>query len=1395
MDKPSYFERVRGRASERWDQLEHDPELAGPWHQLFKQVQSPRHVVSELLQNADDAGATQAFVAIEDDEFVFSHNGEDFTEEHFASLCRFGYSNKRALHTIGFRGVGFKSTFSLGDEVRLFTPTLLVAFQRKRFTEPIWIEGSRRESSLTQVRVAIKDASRKRELQKNLEEWFKSPASLLFFKTIRSLTIDERNVEWTPQGEGPVHDSEWMVLSSEPQTKYLLIRSPEEAFPQDALDEIRQERLLSLEEDAILPPCRVELVLGLEGRFFVVLPTGVKTQLPFACNAPFVQDPARVKIKDPETSPTNQWLLKRVGELAATAMTDWLGNADLSIKHRCESYGLFPDVNREDNSLEGVCATSVEESFEGIISGKSFLMSTDQTLVKWSECSSVPPDILEIWTADQARAFFLGEGQSILNTLVSERDRKKLIHWNCVKEVEKSDILDVIESNHLPKPVRWRQLLELWDYVSTEVTRYYPNRKAVRIFPVRGKEVLYAASEVVRVGEEKLLKSDDDWEFLAKYLLVIDHNWPRFLTKQRRLAEQAKDRDLAARVNAAYQVLAALGHKDASDVSVIMQRVSSEFFSTDEHETKDCIRLAQIAANLNAGVPDEFLFITHDDYLTAVNEEIVADLGHDLDTFVDEDWYTGHTLSDLYSCNYVSCSSTEWEAWIRSGKSKLLTFVPLRQKQDRLWSREKLKRLLAERGAKQPPYCPYVTDHFIVEDWDFDKSHWELWETLAKEDEGFWRRLLERIMKQPREYWSRSLAMKISQVATTGTKQQITKEPLVPSWIMKLRALPCLQDTWGNTHQPAELLRRTPETESLLDVEPFVKAEYDIELNRPLLISLGVRDTPTGPDRLLERLTVLSSIKDPPVLEVEKWYKRLDQMIAKCSTDELETIKVAFHIKRIILTDNKEWVRAAEVFINADEEDVPDAAVVLSSVRHLSLWHKINVADRPTADLAIKWLKSLPSAQRLSQDEARRVKSLLPKYPERIWQECAHWLNLEGEWTPVSDLNYALTMQSLVPWGHLFKETKQRTADFQKLPTEICQQHPFVELPTLARSIEERFQEHLFELPEPECKPWLTVFGTTLRRIVLDSDAETDRVRALARNLAQTVWQTATGLEALPYIAGVPAGAARRIDVLWKDAVLYVENRSSAKVARAIAQELGRAFGRIEIIDAIKLCYERSSEFISEYLDENFKLVPSGMPELAEEIVTKSVGPDAESSSDDARIPDQSEDSRVDTSQTSSSESSELSEEEVPGDSVEDALEDDTTTPRRKHVRSPKPSLIERFATVKGYMKDGDERFFRADGSFIVKANGMRFPWELFSSSGELLQCYWLKDHCLQTDPLDLAAEIWNLCDKSPQKYCLILTDESGDPVEISGNELQEMRDRGEITFHAATFRLMYERQ
>jgi hypothetical protein len=200
-------------ASRRWDQLEADPELAGAWHQLFRQVQSPRHVLSELLQNADDASATEAAVQIADGRFVFSRNGEDFAAEHFASLCRFGYSNKRALHTIGFRGIGFKSTFSLGDIVELLTPTLAVGFHRNRFTEPSWLPYAMdRTEHRTEIRVAIDNPLKHREIENSLGEWRRSPISLLFFKHIRRLRIGDEEMSWDGLGPGPVAGSDWMAL-------------------------------------------------------------------------------------------------------------------------------------------------------------------------------------------------------------------------------------------------------------------------------------------------------------------------------------------------------------------------------------------------------------------------------------------------------------------------------------------------------------------------------------------------------------------------------------------------------------------------------------------------------------------------------------------------------------------------------------------------------------------------------------------------------------------------------------------------------------------------------------------------------------------------------------------------------------------------------------------------------------------------------------------------------------------------------------------------------------------------------------------------------------------------------------------------------------------------------
>ena len=1393
-DPPDYFRSIQERATKRWDQLEADPELAGPWHQLFKQVQSPRHILSELLQNADDAGASEARVSIEDDRFVFEHNGEDFIEAHFASICRFGYSNKRALHTIGFRGIGFKSTFSLGDRVELFTPTLAVAFERVRFTQPHWIDSRHPTTGTTRVEVAIANPLLRREVEKNLDEWLKSPVSLLFFKKIRRLQIGDSEVHWQSLGPGPIAESEWMALDQKAEDPLLLVRSGEESFPSEALDEIRQERMLGAEDDGDFPPCRVEIVLGAKGRLYVVLPTGVETALPFACNAPFIQDPARLKIKDPETSPTNRWLLNRAGELAASAMMEWLEQTKTGPQDRADAYGLLPDVDREAATLEGACGAIVELAFDGAVEGKSILLTEEGSLVEAKAAITVPRPIFDIWPADQAMALLDTKSRPALCQHVSAKNRTKLVQWGLIEEFSKSDLLERLRSKHLPKPATWRHLLNLWAYIAPEVTGWQcHDADALRIVPVQGKEVLYAASEIVRLGEKKLLQSEEDWGFLASHLIVLNQNWTRFLADQRR--DKAEGGSRNDPVEAAFAVLEEIGLDGTSDVNAVIERVAADYFGSGQAKLVECVQLAQIAAKLGVTIGDSFRYACADRTLRAISKSVLFDENGALEELLPESVRKAQLLHGDYVASFKSCTREDWLRWVSSGRSGLQTMAPLVQKRESFYGRQQLTAEAQARGARSALYYPYVTNQFVIEDWDFPADYWRHWEVLAKTDAGIWTKIVGKILDQRDTYWSRAVSARLLQVATTGSTRSISSERLLTDWLLKLRAKPCLPDTRNMVQLPADLVRRTPETEALIDVEPFVHGLLDRETTRPLLDLLGVRSTPSGPGRLLDRLRALAKSDKAPAHEVEKWYRRLDQMLDGCSTADAQNIRTAFKTEKLILAQDGTWVTSGGVFLAGDEEDVPGAAVVRASVLDLSLWHRVGVADRPSADLALQWLGTLPSGKGLSADDARRVRTLLVRYPTRIWEECGHWLNLVGQWAPVETLAYGLSMQTLFRWSHLHEWVKRKTADFQRLSGEVVQAPPFSALPALSDLVEEHFNQPSLLAGMEDRRAWLTAFGNQLGRIELADAGETERVRALAEAIAATSWVQTPKLEVVPYLDGVPAGTARLTDILWLERKLFVSPLSKAKLAKRVPEEIGRNLSS-DIRAALAYAFERSPEDIREYLEENFTLSPEHIG-VASTVATQPV---AEPGDDDG-VDQVAEDAQCDAELTDAADLLTAEDEATPqpvptlpkGEPDRELIETELATRPRAAPKPPRPSVMARFAATQGYKADGEDRFFHADGSWIGRANGTRFPWERRSAGGEILRHYYPKDHCLEHEPLQLEADVWGLLDQKPELYSFILINPEGGPVEMTGARLRTLRDGGELTIHPATYRLVYD--
>ncbi|MCD8179860.1 MAG: hypothetical protein LUF26_00035 [Firmicutes bacterium] len=91
----------------------------------------------ELLQNADDCKSTNICVKEIDGNILFANNGRPFDEKDVIAISRSGSSSKKRGETIGYRGVGFKSTTYLTDEIIIYSDKTYFTFSKRICSERI----------------------------------------------------------------------------------------------------------------------------------------------------------------------------------------------------------------------------------------------------------------------------------------------------------------------------------------------------------------------------------------------------------------------------------------------------------------------------------------------------------------------------------------------------------------------------------------------------------------------------------------------------------------------------------------------------------------------------------------------------------------------------------------------------------------------------------------------------------------------------------------------------------------------------------------------------------------------------------------------------------------------------------------------------------------------------------------------------------------------------------------------------------------------------------------------------------------------------------------------------------------------------------------------------------
>ncbi len=89
---------------------------------MVEKYADPSHFVFELLQNAEDQGATEASFNLTDDCLIFEHNGSGFTAQDVENITGIGNSDKPDQpNKIGRFGIGFKSVFAITSRPEIYT--------------------------------------------------------------------------------------------------------------------------------------------------------------------------------------------------------------------------------------------------------------------------------------------------------------------------------------------------------------------------------------------------------------------------------------------------------------------------------------------------------------------------------------------------------------------------------------------------------------------------------------------------------------------------------------------------------------------------------------------------------------------------------------------------------------------------------------------------------------------------------------------------------------------------------------------------------------------------------------------------------------------------------------------------------------------------------------------------------------------------------------------------------------------------------------------------------------------------------------------------------------------------------------------------------------------------
>jgi hypothetical protein len=468
----------------------------------------PSHFIYEILQNAEDAGASRINFDLRKDKLIISHNGRNFNFADVDGISGIGISTKKDdINAIGKFGVGFKSVFAV-------TKTPIIHSGEFNFKIVDFVVPEEVKSNGTEGTIIILEFNHPKRSKKEVFELIRNKLENLDLKTILFLKKIEE-IKWTYSStfgnyfkisngkKGFNNVFETTIISEtnagKKEEKFIVLQNPVEIERNEVFIEIAYR----LSDD---PKKKKTFVKERNSRLIVFFPTEKVTYLDFLIQGPFKTTPNRENI--PLNDPQNQVLIIETAALVADSISTMKSLGYLNVSF-LEILPIDPN-----NTSEIVYSTIFDKVKEKLLSDEPLLPIGERTFSTQNECLLARgKELTELLDSDDLAILF-NKRYWLESSITIDKTRVLHDYFKDILEIREVDFeyfaVSIKKEFISRKTDEW--LIEFYGKLLNQRTLWVKNNRYLRYDGILRKR------PILRLSDDQLIEPCDKNDNIQVYI-------------------------------------------------------------------------------------------------------------------------------------------------------------------------------------------------------------------------------------------------------------------------------------------------------------------------------------------------------------------------------------------------------------------------------------------------------------------------------------------------------------------------------------------------------------------------------------------------------------------------------------------------------------------------------------------------------------------------------------------------------------------------------------------------------------------------------------------------------------------------------------------------------------